>query len=285
MKHLKQYIPLVIEELSADEFHYPRHHQNYFELIYICKGKGVSHINTIQLPYQEGDLCFVSPDDNHYFEVHEFTTFVFIKFTSEYIKQVQHLVSPWQQQIFDPISLFSDNYLKEQCLNWNTIEKKRIKSNIEDILQSHDSSMSTNSISTYFQLLVILSTVYEHLKILRRSQIPDNIANHLPIYYIHEHIYNPRQLKITKIANHFNISTQYFSAWFKQAYQTGYKEYIDSYRIELLKNRLTHSKASLKAIAVEFGFSDSSHFSNYFFKHTKKRPQTFRRVFYEKYLK
>ncbi len=277
MKHFKQYTPLVIEELSANTFHYPPHHQTYYELVYIYKGKGVSHINTTYLPYNEGDLFFVAPEDNHYFEVKEYTTFVFVKFTNEYIKNLQTINFPWQQKKFNPLSLFKNVYLKEQGLQLNQTEKERLKNAIQDMLRYKDSENGANSLVVYFQLQVILSAVHEHLERINKTQLLNENINIQVINYIHQHIYNPEMLRVSKVAEHFSISEQYFSAWFKQVYQISYKNYIDHYRIEYIKNRLIHSSASIQSIADEFGFSDGSHLSNYFNKHTKVRPVNYRK--------
>ncbi len=277
MKHFKQYKPLVIEELSADSFHYPPHHQTYYELVYIKKGRGVSHINTSYLPYQQGDLFFVSPEDNHYFEVQEYTTFVFVKFTNEYIKKYHSNHLPWQSQVFNPLLLFKNVYLKEQGLKLKLEDQQRIKNAITDMLQYNVSEHGLHSWVVYFQLQVILSTIHESLESISKTKLINETNDIQVINYIHQYIYNPDRLRISQVAEHFNISEQYFSAWFKQIYQISYKSYIDHYRIEHLKNRLLHSSAPIQAIADEFGFSDSSHFSNYFFKHTKIRPATYRK--------
>ncbi len=278
MKHFKQYVPLVIEEYSSNTFHYPLHHQNYYELIFISKGHGISHIENTQLPYKKGDLCFVSPEDNHHFEIHEHTTFIFVKFTNDYFKNIQTIHFPWQVHIFDPRELFYDSYLKEHRLCWSKTENDRIIRIIHDLLQYKESERSTNSMVVYFQLLVIFSMIHEHLENNIKSQFSQENNNSLVLNFIHQHIYSPEQLKIPHIANHFNISAQYFSAWFKQTYLITYKNYIDQYRIELLKNRLLHSNASFQSIADEFGFSDSSHFSNYFYRHTKVRPSSLKKA-------
>ncbi len=277
MKHFKQYRPLVIEEVSEGTFHYPPHHQNYYELVYIAKGKGFSHINTIKLPYQTGDLFFVSPEDDHYFAIQEYTTFIFVKFTNEYLKNLQTIHFPFQQYDFDPISFFTDQYMKEHLLNFNDAEKKRIRESIQDILSLKDSEEGMNSLALYFRILLIFSSIHDYLKSIRKTKFLNENYNTLLINYIHQHIYEPEQLKVANIARHFNISIQYFSAWFKQTYQISYKHYIDQYRIELIKNRLAHSTTSFKSIADEFGFTDSSHFSNYFFKQTNTRPLSYRK--------
>ncbi len=277
MKHFKQYKPLVIEEVSESKFHYPPHHQNYYELVYIKEGSGNAHINNTKLPYEAGDLFFVATEDDHYFDVHEHTTFIFIKFTNNYLKNVNTLNSLQHPVTFDPLALFNNKYLKEHGLHLDITEKKRIENCIKDILQIKNSMNENNALVLYFQILVILSTVYEHMKIKGKSVFSsDNIDTDI-LDYIHQNIYAPDKLLVTNVAKRFSISEQYFSAWFKQTYLVSYKSYIDSYRIELIKHRLAHTNTSIKSIGDEFGFSDNSHFSNYFFKHVKVRPLQYRK--------
>ncbi len=277
MKHFKQYKPLVIEEVSESKFHYPPHHQNYYELVYIKEGSGNSHINNAKLSYKAGDLFFVATEDDHYFDVLEHTTFIFIKFTNDYLKNVNTLNSLQYPVTFEPLALFNNQYLKEHGLHLNTNEKKRINNCIQDIMQHNISDIENNSLVLYCQILVILSTVYEYLKKTGELVFSTENINSELLDYIHQNIYAPEQLLVSNVSNLFSISEQYFSAWFKQTYLVSYKNYIDSYRIELIKNRLTHTSASIQIIGDEFGFSDSSHFSNYFYKHVKVRPLQYRK--------
>ncbi|MFI2743493.1 helix-turn-helix domain-containing protein [Zhouia sp. PK063] len=273
MKQLRQYTPLVIETLRTDVFEFPKHGQNYYELIYILEGTGLSHINEIKLPYTTGTLCFVSPTDHHYFDISTKTTFVFIKFTEGY----------WQSSFIAPVvvnrllHLFTHPHLKEIPIAWTYHEQQQLRQGFEHLLLHKDQPSPTSTAIICAQLLLLLTIIEAHTHHFIPTSLSDKtMAPKEVLSYIHQHIYRPEVLKIDSIAAEFHIASQYFSAWFKQQYHTSYKTYINQYRIGLLKNRLRYTTISFQNIAIEFGFSDSSHFSNYFFKHTQVRPSYYR---------
>src|SRR5581483_3373358 len=95
--------------------------------------------------------------------------------------------------------------------------------------------------------------------------------------YIHEHIYDPEKCKIKNVSRHFNISASYFGDFFKRNFAISYRDYIHQYRTSLIEKRILSGKLSMKQISQEFGFSDESHFSNYFKKRTSRRPVSYKK--------
>ncbi len=279
MKYFKQFDPIILQEYSSYNFQYPRHKQNYFELIFIVKGTGVSYLNAKKQFYQKNDLFFVSPEDNHHFEIKTYTKFLFIKFTSDYFKS-EHLKGYILRFNFDPHKIFKDQYIKEQKLLYSDLEKDIIKNNFFNVFNTFNDLGHINSPVIFFQTLVILSVVNERLQKVKGLNNINNSREGLSIIdYIHQNIYFPKRLKVDIIANNYNMSSKYFSFWFSNEYQMNFKTYIHNYRLNLIKQRLKYSNFTLQEIANEFNFTDSSHFSNYFLKHTNIRPLEFRREY------
>ncbi|WP_256010270.1 helix-turn-helix domain-containing protein [Desertivirga xinjiangensis] len=94
--------------------------------------------------------------------------------------------------------------------------------------------------------------------------------------YIHQNIYDPQKCQIGNIARKFNTAASYFSDYFKRNFDISYRAYLDQYWIGLIESRIKSGRLNMKQIAAEFGFSDESHFSNYFKKHRKVRPTAFK---------
>ena len=97
------------------------------------------------------------------------------------------------------------------------------------------------------------------------------------ISYINQNIYRPEEIRVKTTANHFNISQNYFSNYFKRNFGMSYREYINDYRIKLLERRIQSNQNTIKQIADEFGFTDESHLTNYFKKIKKISPTNFRK--------
>src|SRR5690606_11446884 len=93
--------------------------------------------------------------------------------------------------------------------------------------------------------------------------------------YLHEHIYDRKKLTIKNVANKFNISPTYFSNYFKRHFGVAYQEYLDNYRVSLIEKRLLIGGLKLKQIALEFGFTDTSHLSKTFKRVKGIAPQKY----------
>lgn len=94
--------------------------------------------------------------------------------------------------------------------------------------------------------------------------------------YIHQNIYFPEMLRIQKVASTFNLSINYFSAYFKKHFEISYNDYVQSYKLQLIEQRIAANVNTLKSIADEFGFTDLSHFNHFFKKNKKTTPKAYR---------
>lgn len=74
------------------------------------------------------------------------------------------------------------------------------------------------------------------------------------------------KLKIEVIAGYFCKSKNYISEYFKTETGESLKDYISNYKINLVKNRLTHSNLTISQIANELDFTDDSHLNKMFKK-------------------
>jgi AraC-like DNA-binding protein len=97
------------------------------------------------------------------------------------------------------------------------------------------------------------------------------------LQYIQANIYYPEKLRITAIAAALNISEHYLGRYFKKQTNETLQEYVLSYKIKLIENRLLHSNMRMKEIADEFGFTDKSHLTRAFKKYKGINPTDFKK--------
>jgi YesN/AraC family two-component response regulator len=62
--------------------------------------------------------------------------------------------------------------------------------------------------------------------------------------YIHQHIYEPRNLKAEVISKHFNVSPTYIGEYFKTQTGQSLQEYIMEYKLKLIETRLRFTDAN-----------------------------------------
>ena len=96
------------------------------------------------------------------------------------------------------------------------------------------------------------------------------------VRYIDEHF--REQLKVDQFAASFNYSQYHFSRLFKLEVGSSPHQYLLNRRILEAKRKLTNTRNTVEAIALECGFNSISHFIRAFRKVTGHTPKEFRRI-------
>lgn len=273
MSTFRQFDLLVINDYVTDIYRFAPHGHTYYELIYILKGKGIHLLNNNRFSYQSGDLYLVAPNDQHHFEVKQATRFVVIKFTEDYFSALHQTRT---DKDLVPQVIMQTRSLKETKVSFSPTSALSLKNTVENIIRCKDAANLVHSIYVYHQLLSIFGLIHEMLDNLNKQLPTGKTDKQQVIAYIHQNIYDPQKCQILTIARHFNTAVSYFSDYFKRNFDISYRAYLDQYRIRLIESRIKGGCLSMKQIAAEFGFNDESHFSNYFKKHRKLRPTTFK---------
>ena len=261
MQKFKQFDLLEIMEFEQEEFGYPRHGQNYYEIMYILKGRGEHQQNRLKVPYAEGDIFVISPSDEHDFVVQERTLFFAIKFTDGYLER---FATEHATRYLAVKKVLSSAALHEQVLHWSAVEKSLLAAAVQNIKAYQPREQVSSSIFIYHQLMAIVALLYEGLnRTAARSDLRDR--EDLLLSFIHQHIYDPAKLQIAFLAAKFHISPSYFGKFFKRTYGMSLREYVKRYKFELVKKRLDSGDYTLKQIAEEFGFTDESHVHKFYY--------------------
>lgn len=271
-----QFDPLDIHDFEEKVFHLPIHSHTYYELIYIRKGSGIHLLNNNRLPYKSGDLFIISPEDQHHFEISRNTHFTFIKFTDSYFSG-HRLHCPDAFLSFAPENIMRNRLLKEQKLSMDEPCVTILRNTIENIVAYNCRKDVATSPLVYYQILSIFGLIKEataNLNIRIDNGQPDREEL---ISYIHQNIYDRSLIQIKSISAHFNISSTYFSDYFKKKFAFSYRKYLNEYRMKLIEKRLAIPSLTLTQIADEFGFSDESHFTHFFKKNKGVNPSFYRK--------
>jgi AraC-like DNA-binding protein len=274
MRKLNQFETLIILEFEESEFHLPVHSHTYYELIYILSGTGIHHLNQNLIPYKADDLFVISPNDEHYFDIHESTRFVYIKFTDNYFSSKKNLASD-DSIIHNPEDIMRYKVLKEHPLELDNPCKTILRNTILNITAYNCRHDVASSPIVYYQIFSIFGLIKEALKSKQLDQKISACNPEMIAAYIYQHIYAPSEVRVKVIAKHFNIAPSYFSAYFKGHFSMSYRDYVHSLRLKLIEKRISNKQLSMKQIAYEFGFSDESHLSNYFKKKHQISPKSF----------
>ncbi|SOU87817.1 AraC family transcriptional regulator [Tenacibaculum dicentrarchi] len=248
-----------------------RNSNNFFELVYIEEGKGKQCINYNYYPYKKGNIFLLPPLKCHSFIIEEPTNFVFLRFTQSFFKQQNSKSSNFENWYKEASFILTNYNQKPGNIIKNTHDKKHIIELINIV--SHEFKNNTPSSEEIIRIIMVstLHIVMRNVKIVNRDLIGTinkdskliEIINH-----IQENISNPALLKTEIIAKKFHISPNYISEFFKKLSGNTLKDYIIKSRLKLVEVRLLNSDFNINQIADELGFSDASHLTRTFKKHT-----------------
>ena len=85
-----------------------------------------------------------------------------------------------------------------------------------------------------------------------------------------------RNIPLSELAAIMNISTMYFSNYFKQVFHISPKQYIMNVRMDNAKELLLDSDMSILEVGTAVGIDDQNYFSRIFKKHCGMSPTEFR---------
>lgn len=239
---------------------------NFFEIVYVEKGTGRQCINQHEFEYREGNIFLLPPLDCHSFIVTKPSRFYFIRFTDHYFLHNDSLTNynAW----FDKIAYIIANYNKVPGdIISSERERQFIISNIKSIYQeylaadSYSDSIITGAVAS---ILNILARSIEK-KYVDQANEADNRFGEI-LRYINTHIVDSGKLHVPDLAAKFGISKTYFSEYFKKQAGISLADYILKSKLKIVETKVVHTDLSLKEIAWQMNFTDSSHLAKSFKK-------------------
>jgi AraC-like DNA-binding protein len=281
MKRFNQYEPYTISHFELNEWPYPLHNHNHFEVIYIHKGSGLHNINDHQFDFRPGDVFLLGPQDSHSFQIASTTLFTYIRFTELFFGNNQkELPARNLKQSIE--YLFHTPYQSFGSLIKEAEEKRKVESLITVLLEEYANrkqAFAENIIDYIIRSIIgILARNISAQAFTnppeghKRSQALEDI-----LVYVRQHIYYPEKLRMENLAEHLGYSANYLSIFFKRQTGESLQQYILRYKLKLVETRLRYSEWNIAQIAFELGFSDESHLSKLFKKYYHLSPGEFRK--------
>lgn len=272
---------MTVKKIQANNS--PPHRHRYFEIICVLNGHGKHIINGNQFDYVNGDLFLLTPQDLHTFKIDVPSEFCIVDFTSSFFSYIGNQDKNQYQsvQFFEQMEYVFHNHHR---ITGNIItgdeDKNWVQELIKRLLWEKEQSdygkedMSKNIVFLLLQLIAryIRRQVIFPLKTQRAQKTVQDIIN-----FIHQHIYNKEGLRIENIARHFYKSKDHISLYFKTQTGITLKDYILSYKLQLVKTRLLYSDLTIASIADELDFTDESHLNKLFKRKFAMTASAFRK--------
>ncbi len=270
----------VVKQYTINKWEAEPHNHNYFEIIFIEKGKGFHTINDIRFPYEENNIFLLAPEDAHYFEIEEQTHFTFFKFTELLFSNKVNLPDRnyWLQRIEqllhhpniipgDVISHEKDRKVIWDIHNLVLDEFKNEKIYYQEII--------SNAISTI--LSIIVRNISEKYDANQNDVQINQRKIDLILSHIRQHAYDNALTKISFLADKFGMSQSSISTYFKRKTGESIHQYVTKYKMKLVEYRLLYTEFTIAEIAYQMGYTDESHLTKTFKKHFSMSPRQYRK--------
>ncbi len=279
MKRYIQYEPFNIYLFDTSVWEHPVHKHSYFEIIFIRSGRGLHVINDNTVLYTAGDVFLLGPEDYHYFDIQEHTTFCYIRFTEVYIKdQDVQKVPDWMRTIE---FILNSPYQCEGTIVTDAEEKEHLDLLLSVLLYEYnnreESSYELIMHSIMKGMLGILARNMVRQKLIDKKKTKSSRLIEDIMLYISQHIYEPDALRMERLVEKFNFSHSYLSIFFKKQTGEPLQQYILKYKLKMIESRLQSGDRSISETAYEFGFTDGSHLNKLFKKYYGVAPGAFRK--------
>ncbi|KIO77350.1 hypothetical protein TH53_09885 [Pedobacter lusitanus] len=260
-----------MEVVSYAEWQERSKTNNFFELVYVLEGKGMQSVNSIKLPFQENDIHLLPAAKCYQYIIEESTRFLFVRFTSNYfipLSNDQVDYSSW----FSRLNFILANHIHHPgALIQDTGDREQVKRLLEAVLYEYERRDICSAFIIRTNLVSILAILSRNAQkgILKGKVIADSKFADL-LYFINFHMINKDMISIEYLSANFGISATYFSEYFRRNAGESFQDYVLKSKLRIAESRVVYTTSSIKEIAWELGFTDSSHLNRMMKKHFGK---------------
>ena len=250
------------------------HNHNYFEGIYIRRGKAVHILNDQRIKISEGDFFIIDYDVSHKFEVD----------SGHSIEVVNIIFKP---EMLD-ISLKGCHTFKELCKNYfirlnvlSTMGNYYTCKDQNDVLKNIVKKMILEFRNNEIGKIELLRSMLVEL-IINAVRLSANNEQYSQYSAVTAKIINAieerfmESITISQLAKENNYSVAFLSKTFKKDVGIGFKKYLDSVRLKQSEILLLRSNKKVGEIAELVGFSDVNRFYILFKENYNNTPKQYR---------
>lgn len=252
---------------------------NYFSFLFVKDAKGKYTTDDVSFDTEPGTIYFTNPGHFKSFEWNEINDVYLITVTETFLKENVHM------NIFKEFPfLLSETVYPRNLNKTDFAEFENIYLQIEK--EYNSSSSIKNKVIGNFLVILLLkikeafwnnyNPIYEGNK---SSQIVKNFKKDLE-HHFRELLdgKTDKQLRVKDYAVSQNLHENYLNNVIKSKTGKSVSNWISDKLIAEAKSLLKNTDLSVKEIAYKLGFLETSHFSNYFKKHTKTSPEEYRKL-------
>jgi AraC-like DNA-binding protein len=264
---IEQLQSAIILDHSINE----HHRVNFFVLLYIDKGEGLHTIDFNDYQCSQGTLLTIRKDQIHKFSDSGHLKGKLLIFTEDF------LISYLQQDEAQLLLLLFNEQLGVPKIQLTEMEQEDIKRSILRIDNEYFKVNDKYSPSILRSELHILITKLFRLKDQRDYIRPEK--KYLKEFTVFQSLIEKNVIQSTKVqyySDKMGVSAKTLNTVTRSIVDKSAKAFIDEICVTHIKRLLLNTKLSIKEIAYQSGFEESTNFYKYFKRHTQVTPEAFR---------
>jgi AraC family transcriptional regulator, transcriptional activator of pobA len=252
---------------------------DYFSFILTKDGSGIYYLDDNKFPFHSGSLYFTNPGHTKSYELNEANDAYVIILTERFLRENVHTeifsefpfllaeivppLEPAQHDFNEFVVLF--NQILQEFNNGSRYKYKILGSLILVLLLKIKEKFWLN-----------YNPIEEGN---RNSQIVKSFKQLLESEFkmILENGQNASKLQVQYFAEKMNLHPNYLNSVIKSKTGKTVNDWISQRMLSIAKTLLLSNSLSSKEIAYRLGFSEPTHFSRFFKKHTQVSPNAFRK--------
>lgn len=253
----------------------------FFEILHFEKGSGSLKINGNTIAYKENSIFVFIPNDVYIVEVDTPTSVTTIKFLKSFfngtVSSSSHLpVNNWFRQIEG--MLYNESHQMRLLDFKDPSEKNNLTSLIKLVVKENKKHKSFDIFIIENSLSIILHLIARNIRLNATNTVVNRPSSKIQdiINYIQTNIYKSELLSNKELAEEFNIAENYIGQYFKKNIGMSIKKYILNYKLKLVETRLQYTDMPVSEIAMELGFTDTSHLNKTFLAYKNTSIKTFK---------
>ncbi|GAA0886514.1 AraC family transcriptional regulator [Sphingobacterium siyangense subsp. cladoniae] len=249
----------AIEIAEYEEWQHRSRKNNFFELVYILDGNGFHSVNYVDYPYQENGIFLLPTAKCHQYIIKKPTKFLFVRFTGSYfvssINQVDY--SCWFSRL--NFIMGNHNHLSGELIG-DPDDRKQLKRLLDIILYEYNRKDICSSFIIQNTLVSVLAVICRNIQQREWNERTFNDEKFVDLLnFISFNILAPEKLSVKFLANKFHLSETYFSEYFRRNASERFQDYVLKSKLRIAQSRAKFTDSPIQEIALELGFTDSSH--------------------------
>lgn len=269
----------------SGHYQLPLDRREYLEILYLCSGSAICHVNGRALPFEEGDLAVIGSTPHHSIECRTSTPgrLAALFFDPDLIRcdgggdGADYLAPFLVQDSEFPYVIPGKTGVSNQVLELML----RIRSELP--ASSHRACLA---VRTYLKMLLMLlvnqySAYTKTLEMFHQQQ--GALERLRPVFhYLGENCGNA--IRVGDAARMCGMSESQFMICFRQVTGASFMKYLTQYRIQRAQDLLVKTDRSIADISLDTGYCDQSYFGAVFRKLVGVTPAAYRRRYHERHI-